>query len=87
MTLTIVEVTRIAKDVARAQSSSLEVKGVTLGGGADSGYVEILVNIQGCDTAPCQIAVGTFRDVSEQTLSVEIAQQLRAHLEGHRPAS
>jgi|SRR5688500_11364345 len=81
--LNIDSVTRIAREAAREQSASLEVAGVTLGGGADSDYVEVLVNIVGCKASPCQVAVGTFRDLSEPALRAEIARKLREHLDTH----
>ena len=84
MSLNIAAVTRIAKEAARAESNSLEVAGVTLGGGADSDYVEVLVNVHGCSASPCQVSVGTFRDPSESALRVEIARKLREHLDSHR---
>ena len=85
MTLTIADVTRIARQAARKESESLEVAGVTLGGGADSDYVEVLVNIRGCSASPCQVAIGTFRDLSEAALGAEIARKLREHLDTHKP--
>jgi hypothetical protein len=84
VTLTIADVTRIARQAARKESESLEVAGVTLGGGTDSDYVEVLINIRGCIASPCQIAVGTFRDLSESALAAEIALKLREHLDTHR---
>ena len=85
MSLTIDDVTRIAKDAARAASPSLQVAGVTLGGGADSEYVEILVNVDGCITPPCQVEVGVFRNLPEAQLREEVTRKLLDHLERHRP--
>jgi len=59
MSLDIADVTRIAKAAARAESASLDVAGVTLGGGADSDDVEVLVNVAGSKASPCRIAIGT----------------------------
>ena len=84
MPLTLDEVTRIARDAALAASPSLRVAGVTLGGGADSHYVEVLLNIEGCQSAPCQIEVGTFRNLSEAALKEEITRKLRDHMTAHR---
>ena len=81
--LTLDEVTRIAKDAARAESPSLRIAGVTFGGSADSDYVEILVNIEGCRQSPCQLQMGTFRDLSEAALREEITRKLRDHLTNH----
>jgi hypothetical protein len=78
------DVTRIASEAARAESESLEVAGVTLGGGTDSDYVEVVVNIRGCSTSPCQVAVGSFGELSESALGAEISRKLREHLDTHR---
>jgi hypothetical protein len=85
VSLTVDAVTRIAKDAAHAVSPTLEVVGITLGGGASSDYVEILVNINGCRRTPCQIEVGAFRDVAEPILLAEIERKLRDHLASHGP--
>jgi hypothetical protein len=84
VSLTLDDVTRIAEDAARAASSSLRVAGVTFGGSADSHYVEILLNIEGCRTSPCRLAIGTFRDLTEPALHDEIVHKLREHLTSHR---
>ena len=84
MSLNIDEVTRIARQAASAASPSLELAGVTLGGGADSDYVEVLVNIHGCKASPCQISLGTFRDMSEPAMLAEISRKLREHLDTHQ---
>ena len=83
LSLTIDEVTRIARDAARAASPSLRVAGVTLGGGSESEYVEILVNVDGCKVSPCQVEVGAFRNVGESALREEITRKLREHLADH----
>lgn len=83
MSLTVDAVTRIAKEAAQAASPALEVMGITLGGGADSDYVEILININGCRRTPCQIEVGAFRDVGEAILFAEIERKLRDHMTNH----
>ena len=46
--------------------------------------VEVLVNIRGCSASPCQVAIGTFRDLSESALGAEIARKLREHLDAHK---
>src|SRR5688572_26478380 len=84
VSLNLDDVTRIAKEAARAESESLIVAGVTLGGGADSEYVEVLVNVQGCSASPCQVSIGTFRDLTEVALRAEISRKLREHLDAHR---
>ena len=79
------EVARIADNAARDASSSLHVAGVTFGGTPDGAYVEILVNVIGCDTDtdPCRISVGAFRDVEAPKLRQQIADKLRRHLADH----
>ena len=84
--LSVDTVTRIAKEAARAASPTMQVVGITLGGGASSDYVEILVNISGCREAPCQIEIGAFRDVAEPALHAEIERKLRDHLTSHTPS-
>ena len=83
VSLTVDAVTRIAKEAAHAASPALEVVGITLGGGASSDYIEILVNINGCRDTPCQLEVGAFRDVSEPILLAEIERKLRDHMTTH----
>ena len=86
VSLSVEQVTRAAKAAARATSPMLDVVGITLGGGASSDYVEILVTVRGCRAAPCQIHVGAFRDVSDAALGLEIEGKLREHLAAHPPA-
>ena len=87
VSLTVDTVTRIAREAARAISPALQVVGITLGGGASSDYVEILVNVSGCRQTPCQVEVGAFRDVEESALHAEIAGKLRDHLAAHPPTA
>jgi hypothetical protein len=84
VTLTYDDVTRIAREGARAASPSLQVVGVTLGGSSDSEYVEILINIDGCSSPPCQVELGVFRNLPEAQLRDEVTRKLRDHLERHR---
>ena len=76
------EVSRIAKAAARRASPQLDVMGVTFNAGG-SDYIEILLQIRGCQTDSCQIVVGVLRNVSEETLELDIAAQLRRHLAEH----
>ena len=84
MSLTIDDVTRIAKEAAGAVSPALQVAGVTLGGSADSDYIEILLNVDGCRTPPCQLEVGVFRNLPEPSLRDEVMRKLRQHLAEYR---
>ena len=54
--LTVTDVTRIATEAAREQSSQLEVVAVTLGG--EGNYAEVIVDIAGCRAEPCRFSVG-----------------------------
>ena len=76
--LNLSEVARIAREAAREQSLPIEVVGVL--GGADSRYVEILVNVDGCAREPCQFEMGVFRDLPEARLRQEIGARLRQHV-------
>jgi hypothetical protein len=79
--LTVADVTRIATEAAREQSSALQVVGVTLGG--EGSYAEVIVNIAGCRAEPCRFSVGVFRDAPEAALHQEIAGKLRQHIREH----
>ena len=79
--LTVADVTRIATEAAREQSSTLQVVGVTIGG--EGNYAEVIVNIAGCRAEPCRFSVGVFRDAPEEALHQEIAGQLRRHIREH----
>ena len=79
------DVTRIAREVAREQSATIKVAGVVLGAGGGD-YVEILVNLEGCRVEPCQFSLGVFRNASEAALKNAVSEQLRRHLDQHRPA-
>lgn len=77
--LNLSEVAQIAREAARELSLPVEVVGAVLGG-ADSRYVEILVNIDGCASEPCQFEIGVFRDLAEPRLRQEIGARLREHV-------
>lgn len=85
MALTMDQVTRLAEIAAADVSPALKVAGVTLGGTADGAYVEVLVNITGCQTGACQVSIGAFRDVTSTQLQQQIADKLRIHLAEHTP--
>jgi hypothetical protein len=79
--LTVTDVTRIATQAAREQSSQLEVVGVTLGG--EGNYAEVIVDIAGCKAEPCRFSVGVFRDATPAVVHDEIAGQLQRHIREH----
>lgn len=80
--ITVADVTRIATEAARQQSSSLQIVGVTLGG--EGKYAEIIIDIAGCRLEPCRFSVGVFRDVAPAALREEIAGHLQRHIREHR---
>ena len=79
--LTVTDVTRIATQAAREQSSQLEVVAVTLGG--EGNYAEVIIDIAGCRAEPCRFSVGVFRNASPAVLHDEIAGQLQRHIREH----
>lgn len=79
--LTVNDVTRIATDAAREQSSQLEVVGVTLGG--EGSYAEVIIDITGCRAEPRRFSVGVFRDAPPAVVHDEIAGELRRHIRDH----
>jgi hypothetical protein len=83
MSLSIDEVTVIARRAAATISPSLSVSGVTLAGGEGSEYVEILMSVDGCDVPPCRVVVGAFRDVDPGRLEATVADALRTHAGKH----
>jgi hypothetical protein len=78
------DVSRIAAQAAGEVSHDLSVTGVTISGG-DSGYTEVHVTVVGCHTEPCHMVLSVFRDVSEDTLRLDITSSLRAHLGRESP--
>lgn len=80
--LTVTDVTRIATEAAREQSTQLEVVGVTLGG--EGNYAEVIVDIAGCRAEPCRFSVGVFRDATPAVVHDEIAGQLQRHIREHQ---
>ena len=79
--LTVTDVTRIATEAARQQSSDLRIIGVTVSG--EGKYAEIIVDIAGCLAEPCRFSVGVFRDASLPVLRDEITGQLQRHIREH----
>jgi len=76
-------VMRIAREATLEQSLPLKVAGVVFAGGGGD-YVEILINIDGCPSEPCQFSIGAFRNSSEVALRDEIAEHLRRYLDEYR---
>jgi len=80
--LTVTDVTRIATEAAREQSSRLKVIAVSLN--ARGSYAEVIIDLAGCRAEPCRFLVGVFRDASPAVAHDEIAGQLERHIRGHR---
>ena len=80
--LNVADLSRIASDAARLESPDLRVTGVILGA-ARGEYVEVILNVEGCHTAPCQLIVSVFRSLPEEELRSEISRQLRRHRVQH----
>lgn len=79
--LTVTDVTRIATQAAREQSTDLQVVAVTLGG--EGNYAEVIIDIEGCRSEPCRFSVGIFRDAPPATVHDEIAGQMQRHMRDH----
>ncbi len=75
------DVTRIAREVASAQSAELRVMGVTVDGDGD--YAEVIIDLENCGKEPCRLSVGVFRNASEDTVRGEIGKRLERHLLEH----
>lgn len=75
-------VMRIAREATLEQSLPLKVAGVVFAGGGGD-YVEILINIDGCPSEPCQFSIGAFRNGSEVELRDEIGGNLRRYYDEH----
>ena len=75
------DVERVAHRVAQEKALPIRVIGAIVRRGSD--YVEILVNIVGCASEPCQVSIGVFRDASEEHLSQEIGRRLQRHFDEH----
>jgi hypothetical protein len=83
-TMSMTEISRIARRAAGRTSPQLNVVGVTINAGG-SDYVEIVVDVRGCHRESCQILLGVFRNVAEGALEAAISDQLRQHLAAHQP--
>ena len=77
------DVTRIARRVVSENALPFQIVGV-LRSGPGSGYVELLVNIDGCSSDPCQALIGVFRNLSETALIADVASRLRRLHEKYR---
>jgi hypothetical protein len=74
----VADIRRIAQQAVVEYSVPVEIVGVVMGG-EGSEYVELLVNIAECTVAPCQFAMGIFRNLPEADLRREIGTRLRRH--------
>lgn len=83
VSLSVPDVTRIANEAIQAEHAGLDVVAVTHGEGGGQ-YAEVILRVHGCQTHPCQMSLGVFRDVSESALRAEIAQKVRRHVDEHQ---
>ena len=80
--LNVADVTRIAREVASAQSTKMRVMGVMLGNG-DGDYAEVIIDLEDCGKEPCRMSVGVFRNASEDIVRGEIGKRLERHILEH----
>ena len=73
------EVTRVAKEVVKDDARGYEVVGVTMGDFTGD-YAEVLIKVIDCDHQPCMVAIGIFRDAGEKELRKQIAEKLKGRL-------
>jgi hypothetical protein len=85
MSLTLLDVRRLAIEVARAQDDALEVLGVVTPSGG-SGYTEVLISQRGCPPEDGVISVGLDRQTSEESFRTRFAGKLRTHPRANRRA-
>jgi hypothetical protein len=81
MALTLIDVRRIASDVAQQQQLAVDVVGVTSREGS-SGSAEVIFAIRDCDTEPSRVVIGVSRQVSEGECHGAVGAQLRERLAG-----
>ena len=85
--LELLDVKRIAKEVAREQGDLVEVVGAATTSGGTA-YAEVTVVVGGChDSDGCRIIVGADRARGEPALREALAARLREHLKQRRKTS
>lgn len=82
MALKLVDVRRIASQVAQDQFPALQIVAAVAEG--ESVYTEVLITVRGCSQEPCQIMIGLNRDASESDFRAAVVERLRAHLDEHQ---
>jgi hypothetical protein len=80
--LQVTDVTRIAREAARGESSDVRVLGVTIGD-RDGDYAEVIIDLENCRSEPCRMSVGVFRNAPERDLREQITASIRRHLQEH----
>ena len=85
MGLALLDVHRIANEVANQESQRIEVIAATPGE-SDTSYAEIVLTISGCRDEPCLIMIGVSRDATEAQVRLLLRDSFRRHLSEHRPA-
>ena len=82
MFLSLLDVQRIATEVAAEENPDLQVA-VTSSQG-ESAYIELILTLTGCSVEPCRTLIGIDRDMSEPQFRIAVQNQLRQHLVEHR---
>lgn len=75
MPLTLMDVRRIAIDVARQRDPALEVLAATPAE-EGSAYAEVIITVKGCHREPCRLLIGVNRGATER----EVRERFEEHL-------
>ena len=79
MPLTLIDVRRIATDVARQQHSALEVVAATPAEG-ESSYAEVILMLSSGVVEPSRVVIGVRRDASEPECRRAVQERLQEYL-------
>jgi hypothetical protein len=79
MTLSLIDIQRVAVEIAREEDPTLEVLAARNGEGA-ADYTEVLVTLHGRTSDPSQIVIGIARNAEESEIRSLLRNRLREHL-------
>ena len=82
MTISLTNIRRLAADVAREESSALEVCGTTNAEGA-ANYAEVIVAVHSGRTEPGRMVIGLSRSGSESEIRDQLRDRLREGLRNY----
>jgi hypothetical protein len=85
MSVSVAEVTALSREVVLEHGRGLDVVGVTTRG--DSERVEVIVDIRGCHSEPCQFVVNVSRATPEQfdrEFRLSLGEALQSHANQER---